>query len=102
MHVKVHLAATAVVAVVNPIPHAPASTVWRAVAVGVLVAMVAAVVVVAVVMAAALAVVVDAEAAVVAAVVAAAMAVAVAAVRLVADQPYISNTSEVQPYFFSN
>ena len=95
MHVKVHLVATAVVAVVNPIPHAPASTVWRAVAVGVLVAMVAAVVVV--VMAAALAVVVDAEAAAVVAAMAAAVAV-----RLVADQPCISNTSEVQPYFFSN
>ena len=91
-----HLVATAVVAVVNPIPHAPASTVWRAVAVGVLVAMVVAAVVVA--MAAALAVVVDAEAAVVAA----AMAVAAVAVRLVADQPCISNTSEVQPYFFSS
>jgi hypothetical protein len=97
LHVKVHLVATAVVAVVNPIPHVPASTVWRAVAVGVLVAMVAAVVVV--VMAAVLAVAVDAEAAVVAA----AMVVAAAvAVRLVADQPCISNTSEVQPYFFSN
>jgi len=92
LHVKVHLVATAVVAVVNPIPHAPSSTVWRAVAVGVLVAMVVAVVVA---MAAALAV--DAEAAV-----AAAMAVAAVAVRLVADQPNISNTSEVQPYFFSN
>jgi hypothetical protein len=89
LHVKVHLAATAVVAVVNPIPHAPASTVWRAVAVGVLVAMVAAGV--------GVAVVVDAEAAVVAAAMAAA-----AAVRLVADQPCISNTSEVLPYFFSN
>ena len=89
MHVKVHLVATAVVAVVNPIPHAPASTVWRAVAVGVLVAMVVAAVV--------MAVVVDAEAAVVVA-----MAVAAVAVRLVADQPCISNTSEVQPYFFSN
>jgi len=43
-------------------------------------------------------VVVDAEAAVVAA----AMAVAAVAVRLVADQPCISNTSEVQPYFFSS
>jgi hypothetical protein len=95
LHVKVHLVATAVVAVVNPIPHAPASTVWRAVAVGVLVAMAAAVVVVT---AAALAVVVDAEAAAVAAM----AAVAAAAVRLVADQPCISNTSEVQPYFFSN
>jgi hypothetical protein len=94
LHVKVHLVATAVVAVVNPIPHAPASTVWRAVAVGVLVAMV---VVVVVVTAAVLAVAVDAEAAVVAAAMAAAVAV-----RLVADQPCISNTSEVQPYFFSN
>ena len=45
----------------------------------------------------AVAVAVDAEAAV-----AAAMAVAAVAVRLVADQPCISNTSEVQPYFFSN
>jgi hypothetical protein len=95
LHAKVHLVATAVVAVVNPIPHAPASTVWRAVAVGVLVVMV---VVVVVVTAAVLAVAVDAEAAVVAA----AMAVAAVAVRLVADQPNISNTSEVQPYFFSN
>jgi len=95
LHVKVHLVATAVVAVVNPIPHAPASTVWRAVDVEVLVAMAAAAVVA---MAAALAVVVDAEAA---AVVVAAMAAA-AAVRLVADQANISNTSEVQPYFFSN
>ena len=95
MHVKVHLVATAVEAVVNPIPHAPASTVWRAVAVVVLVAMVAVAAVV-VAMAAALAVVVDAEAAAVAA------AMAVAAVRLVADQPCISNTSEVQPCFFSN
>jgi len=50
-----------------------------------------------VVMAAALAVVVDAEAAAVVAAMAAAVAV-----RLVADQPCISNTSEVQPYFFSN
>ena len=94
MHVKVHLVATAVVAVVNPIPHAPASTVWRAVAVVVLVAMVGAAVVV---MAAALAVVVDAEAAAVVAAMAAAVAV-----RLVADQPCISNTPEVQPYLFSN
>jgi hypothetical protein len=42
-------------------------------------------------------VVVDAEAAAVVAAMAAAVAV-----RLVADQPSISNTSEVQPYFFSN
>ena len=88
MHVKVRRVATAVVAVVNPIPHAPASTVWRAVAVVVLVAMAAAVVA----MAAALAVVVDAEVAVVVV----DMAAAVVAVRLVADQTCISNTLEVQ------
>ena len=33
MHVKVHPVATAVLAVVSPIPHAPALTAWRAVAV---------------------------------------------------------------------
>ena len=45
MHVKVHPVATVVVAVVNPIQHAQASTAWRAVAVVVLAVMVAAVVV---------------------------------------------------------
>jgi hypothetical protein len=77
LHVKVHLVATAVAAVVNLIPHAPASTAWLAVGAEVLAVMVAAVVV-------DLAAAVAAE--VVALVVAVAMAAAtVAAVRSVAD-----------------
>jgi hypothetical protein len=77
LHVKVHLVATAVAAVVNLIPHAPVSTAWLAVGAVVLAVMVAAVGV-------DLAVVVAAE--VVALVAAVAMVAAtVVAVRSVAD-----------------
>jgi hypothetical protein len=44
LHVKVHPVATAVVAVVSPIQHAPALTAWLAVGVAVLAVMAAAVV----------------------------------------------------------
>ena len=99
MHVKAHLVATAVVAVVNPIPHAPASTVWRAVAVVVLAAMVAVVAVVAVVAAvdlAAVAAVVVALAAVAAAMVAA------VAVRSAVDQPRLNASLAISPSMVGN
>ena len=96
MHVKVHPAATAVVAAVNPIQHAPASTVWRAVAVVVLAAMVAAVVVD--LAAVAVAAVVVALAAV-AAMVAAATAVAV---RSAVDQPRLNASLAISPSMVGN
>jgi hypothetical protein len=96
LHVKVHPAATAVVAAVNPIQHAPASTVWRAVAVVVLVAMAAAVVDLAAV---AVAAGVVALAAVAAAMVAAAMAVAV---RSAVDQPRLNASLAISPSMVGN
>jgi hypothetical protein len=93
LHGKVHPAATAVVAAVNPIQHAPASTVWRAVAVVVLVAMVAAAVV-------DLAAVVVAAVAVAPAAVAA-MAAAVA-VRSAVDQQPINASLAISPSMVGN
>jgi hypothetical protein len=93
LHGKVHPAATAVVAAVNPIQHAPASTVWRAVAVVVLVAMVAAAVV-------DLAAVVVAAVAVAPAAVAA-MAAAVA-VRSAVDQQPINASLAICPSMVGN
>jgi hypothetical protein len=69
--VKVHPVATAAAVAVNLIPHAPASTAWRAVAVVVLAVMVAVVVDLVAVVAVAAAVVVALAAAVVVAMVAA-------------------------------
>jgi hypothetical protein len=87
LHVKVHPVATAaaVAVAVNLIPHAPASTAWRAVAVVVLAVMVA--VVVDLVAVVAVAAVVVALAAAVVAMVVAAVAVAV---HLAANQ-HINN-----------
>jgi hypothetical protein len=92
LHGKVHLVATAVVAVVSPIQHAPASTAWQAVAVVVLAAMVA--------------VAVEGLAAVVAAAVAvapaaAAMAAAVA-VRSAVDQQPINASLAISPSMVGN
>lgn len=92
MHVKVHPAAIAVVAAVNPIQHAPASTVWRAVAVVVLVAMAAAAVVDLVAVAVAAGVVALAA-------VAAAMAVAV---RSAVDQPRLNVSLAISPSMVGN
>jgi hypothetical protein len=95
LHVKVHPAATAVVAAVNPIQHAPASTVWRAVAVVVLAAMVA------------VAAVVDLAAVAVAAVVVALAAVAAAmaaavAVRSAVDQLRLNASLAISPSMVGN
>jgi hypothetical protein len=93
LHVKVHPAATAVAAAVNPIQHAPASTVWRAVAVVVLAAMVA------------VAAVVDLAAVAVAAVVvalAAAAMVAAVAVRSAVDQPRLNASLAISPSMVGN
>jgi hypothetical protein len=93
LHVKVHLVATAVVAVVSPIQHAPASTAWREVAVVVLAAMVVAVVD----LAAAVAAVVVALAAV------AAMAAATAvAVRSAVDQLRLNASLAIGPSMVGN
>jgi hypothetical protein len=97
LHVKVHPAATAVVAAVNPIQHAPASTVWRAVAVVVLVAMVAAAVVDLAAVAVAAGVV--ALVAVAAAMVAAATAVAV---RSAVDQARLNASLAISPSMVGN
>jgi hypothetical protein len=97
LHVKVHPAATAVVAAVNPIQHAPASTVWRAVAVVVLVAMVAAAVVDLAAVAVAAGVV--ALVAVAAAMVVAATAVAV---RSAVDQPRLNASLAISPSMVGN
>jgi uncharacterized membrane protein YczE len=85
--VKVHPVATAVAVAVNLIPHAPASTAWRAVAVVVLAVMVAVVVDLVAVAVVAVAAVVVALAAAVVAMVVAAVAVAV---HLAANQ-HINN-----------
>ena len=89
-----HLVATAVVAEVNPIQHAPASTAWRAVAVVVLAVMVVV----------DLAVVVVAVAAVVVALAAvAAMVVATAAaVRSAVDQQRLNAELAVRPSMVGN
>ena len=92
-----HPAATAVVAAVNPIQHAPASTVWRAVAVVVLVAMVAAAVVDLAAVAVAAGVV--ALVAVAAAMVVAATAVAV---RSAVDQPRLNASLAISPSMVGN
>ena len=97
MPVKAHPVATAVVAVVNPIQHAPASTVWRAVAVVVLVAMVAAAVVDLAAVAVAAGVV--ALVAVAAAMVAAATAVAV---RSAVDQARLNASLAISPSMVGN
>jgi hypothetical protein len=97
LHVKVHPAAIAVVAAVNPIQHAPASTVWRAVAVVVLVAMVAAAVVDLAAVAVAAGVV--ALVAVAAAMVAAATAVAV---RSAVDQARLNASLAISPSMVGN
>ena len=94
-----HLVATAVVAAVNPIQHAPASTVWRAVAVVVLVAMAAAAVVDLAAVAVAVAAGVVALAAVAAAMVAAAMAVVV---RSAVDQPRLNASLAISPSMVGN
>jgi hypothetical protein len=100
LHVKVHPAATAVVAAVNPIQHAPASTVWRAVAVVVLAAMVAVVAVVDLAaVAVAAGVVALAAVAAAAAMVAAAMAVAV---RSAVDQPRLNVSLAISPSMVGN
>lgn len=99
MHVKVHPAAIAVVAAVNPIQHAPASTVWRAVAVVVLVAMVAAAVVDLAAVAVAAGVVALVAVAVAAAMVAAAMAVAV---RSAVDQARLNASLAISPSMVGN
>ena len=91
-----HPAATAVVAAVNPIQHAPASTAWRVVAVVVLVAMAAAVVDLAAV---AVAAGVVALVAVAAAMVAAAMAVAV---RSAVDQARLNASLAISPSMVGN
>jgi hypothetical protein len=95
--VKVHPVATAAAAAVNPIQHAPASTVWRAVAVVVLVAMVAAAVVELAAVAVAAGVV--ALAAVAAAMVVAATAVAV---RSAVDQPRLNASLAISPSMVGN
>ena len=90
-----HLVATAVVAEVNPIQHAPASTAWRAVAVVVLAVMAAAVA--ADLVAVAVAAVVVALAAVAAMVVATA-----AAVRSAVDQQQLNAELAVRPSMVGN
>ena len=90
-----HPAATAVVVVANPIQHAPASTVWRAVAVVVRAAMVA---VVAVVDLAAVAV----AAVVVALAAVAAAMVAAVAVRSAVDQPRLNASLAISPSMVGN
>lgn len=92
-----HPAATAVVAAVNPIQHAPASTVWRAVDVVVLVAMVAAAVVDLAAVAVAAGVV--ALVAVAAAMVVAATAVAV---RSAVDQARLNASLAISPSMVGN
>jgi len=99
LHVKVHPVATAVVAVVSLIQHAPALTAWQAVAVVVLAAMAVAV--------AAAAAVVDLAAVAVAAVVvalAAAVAamVAAVAVRSAVDQPRLNASLAISPSMVGN
>jgi hypothetical protein len=99
LHVKVHPAATAVVVAVNPIQHAPASTVWRAVAVVVLAAMVAVVAVVAVVDLAAVAV---AAVVVALAAVGAVAMVAAVAVRSAVDQLRLNASLAISPSMVGN
>ncbi len=86
-----HLVATAVVAEVNPIQHAPASTAWRAVAVVVLAVMVVD-----------LAVVVAAAVVVALAEVAAMVAVAAVAVHSAVDQQRLNAELAVRPSMVGN
>jgi hypothetical protein len=95
LHVKVHPVATAVVAVVSPIQHAPALTAWLAVGVAVLAVMAAAVVVV---LAAATAVAVV----VVLAVVVAAMAAVAAVVHSAVDQQRRKASLAIRPSMVGN
>ena len=86
-----HLVATAVVAEVNPIQHAPASTAWRAVAVVVLAVMVVD-----------LAVVVAAAVVVALAAVAAMVVATAAAVRSAVDQQRLNAELAVRPSMVGN
>ena len=98
MPVKVHRAATVVVAVVNPIQHAPASTAWQAVAVVALAAMVA----VAVVDLAAAAVAAVAAGVVAVAAVAAMAAATAVAVRSAVDHQRLNAALAIRPSMVGN